>query len=190
MTDVPVLPPLEHLPEAVRALRNDRERLFCWHYMWGGGNGSKAARLAGLGSTAGSVRVRAHEMLMRQDILNAVGELGARYLYTLQPKALVKVGKLIDSKSDGVALKASLGVLGRTGMGERTGLDVNVSGEVTVDHTSAAVADLRRLRELGLPREKLVETFGFSGLARYEKLLEASDKAKVVEGEVMNERTV
>ena len=41
-------------------------------------------------------------------------------------------------------------------------------------------AEYRRLKALGVPREKLIESFGFSGLSRYEKLLEASDRAKEV----------
>jgi hypothetical protein len=33
------------------------------------------------------------------------------------------------------------------------------------------VEDLQRLKSLGVPREQLLETFGYSGLDRYEKLL-------------------
>jgi hypothetical protein len=53
----------------------------------------------------------------------------------------------------------------------KASVDVNVSGEVVVNHTDAAVEDLQRLKSLGVPREQLLETFGYSGLDRYEKLL-------------------
>ena len=55
-----------------------------------------------------------------------------------------------------------------------------VGGEVTVNHTDAAVRDLRALLELGVAREKLIEIFGFSGLSRYEKML-AERAPKVIE---------
>jgi hypothetical protein len=46
-----------------------------------------------------------------------------------------------------------------------------VSGEVVVSHTDQAVDDLARLKALGVPHEKLLEVFGFSGLGRYERML-------------------
>jgi hypothetical protein len=185
--DYPVLPPLEHLPEAVQQLRNDRERLFCWHYMWSGGEGAKAARAAGYPSTTSAARVAAHRLLQRTDVLNAIRELGMRYLYSLQPKALIRQGKLLDSEDEKVAQRAIDSVLARTGIGERTAVDVNVSGSVqVVDHTQAAVADLKRLLELGVPREKLVEVFGFSGLFKYERLL-AGEQAKLIEAVVVED---
>lgn len=181
MTNIaPELPPLEHLPEAVQALRTDRERAFCWFYMWNGGDGAKAARAAGYSDVKEGAKVQAHRLLLRQDILDALREMGQRYLYALQPKALVRIGALIGSKNQTVALKASLATLSRTGLTERTGVDVNVSGQVQVNHADAAVEDLRRLVALGVPEERLIETFGHSGLSRYRKLLAASDAAKAV----------
>jgi hypothetical protein len=72
-----------------------------------------------------------------------------------------------------------ISLLSKLGYGERTAVDVNVSGEVQVNHTEAAVDDLRRLKALGVPREKLIEVFGYSGLDRYEAML--SSRAKVIE---------
>lgn len=184
---VPLMPPVQELPPAMQALRADRERAFVWLYMFNGANGSKAAREAGYSDVKEGAKVRAHGLLHRADIQEALRELTGKYLFSLAPVATIRLGALLKSKNERVALKAVDMTLSRTGFAERTALDVNVSGEVTVDHTDAAVADLRRLRELGLPREKLVETFGYSGLARYEKLLEAADKAKVVEAEIVND---
>jgi hypothetical protein len=67
--------------------------------------------------------------------------------------------------------KTVVSLLSRLGYGEKASVDVNVSGEVVVNHTDAAVEDLQRLKSLGVPREQLLETFGYSGLDRYEKLL-------------------
>jgi hypothetical protein len=45
-----------------------------------------------------------------------------------------------------------------------------------VDHDAEAIAHLRMLKSLDVPRAKLEEVFGFSGLSRYERMLEAADK--------------
>lgn len=180
-TEAPVLPDISTLPEAVQALRTDRERLFCWHYMWNGANGAKAARAAGYSDVKEGAKVRAHGLLTREDIQTALRELGQRYLYSLQPKALIRLNGLLDSDNERVVAKAVEMTLSRTGLSERTAVDLNVNGEVrVVDHTKAAVEDLKRLLALGVPREKLIETFGHMGLSRYEKLL-AAENAKLIE---------
>ena len=54
-----------------------------------------------------------------------------------------------------------------------------------IDHDAEAVAQLRTLKSLGVVHEKLVEVFGFSGLGRYERLLEQEDSKsvpKLIEG--------
>lgn len=171
------MPPISDLPPSVQALRKDRDRAFVWFYMMNGANGAAAARAAGFSDTKEGAKVRAFELLHRGEIQDALKDLCQKYLFSLAPRAMVKLSGLLDSENERVALKATDMVLARTGFSERTALDVNVSGEVRhVDHTQAAVADLRRLRDLGVPRDKLVETFGFSGLSRYEKLLAIEDK--------------
>jgi hypothetical protein len=46
-----------------------------------------------------------------------------------------------------------------------------------VDHVTAAVEALGYFKSLDVPREKLIETFGHSGLPRYEAKLAAEDEA-------------
>jgi hypothetical protein len=58
-------------------------------------------------------------------------------------------------------------------LGERSA-DDDVD-EVVVSHTDAALEDLRRLKQLGVPHDELIKTFGHSGLGRYEKLLAERD---------------
>lgn len=177
---VPLMPPVTDLPPAVAALRTERERAFVWIYMFNGANGADAARKAGYSDVKEGAKVRAHGLLHREDIQNALRELTGRYLFSLAPVATIRLGALLKSKNERVALKAVDMTLSRTGFSERTALDVSVSGQVQVSHVDAAVEDLRRLIALGVPEEKLVETFGFSGLSRYRKLLAASDAAKAV----------
>lgn len=183
---VPLLPALADLPDAVQALRNDRERTFVWTYMLNGANGADAARKAGYSDKAEGAKVRAHSLLHRDDIQSALRELCTKYLFSLAPKALFKLSEHLDSENERVSLKATDMVLARTGFAERTALDVNVSGSVRVDHTKSAVDDLRRMKALGVPRPVLEQTFGFSGLSRYEKMLAAED-AKLIEGEVVSD---
>lgn len=186
MTDViPLLPPLSDLPEPVQALRTERERAFVWHYMLNGANGSKAAKAAGYSDVKEGAKVRAHGLLQRAEIQEALRALCTKYLFSLAPKALFRLSTLLGSENERVALKAVDMTLARTGFAERTALDVNVGGQVTINHKDAAVEDLRRLKSLGVPRAELERTFGFSGLSRYEKLLEIEDKraAVPIEGE-------
>lgn len=187
---IPLLPALSDLPDAVRSLRTERERVFVWTYMFNGGNGADAARLAGYSDKSEGAKVQAHHLLQREEVQHALRELCTKYLFSLAPKAIFKLGVLLDSENEKVALKAVDMTLSRTGHSERTALDVNVGGSVTVNHTTAAVDDLRRLKSLGVPREKLIETFGHSGLSRYEKMLAASEAAKavpaIIEGEDAN----
>ncbi len=184
--EVPIPPPLTDLPAALRALRTDRERLFVWHYMFNGGEGAKAARAAGYSDVAEGAKVRASQLLTRDDVQEAVRALCTKYLFSLAPTALVKLRQHLLSDNEKISLKATELTLSRTGFGERQSLDVNVSGSVTVDHTSEALEQLRTLRGLGVPREKLVDIFGFSGLARYERMLAARDAPKLIEGEVVD----
>lgn len=164
----------------MQALRNDRERAFVWNYILNGANGTRAARAAGYSDASGACRVRAVELLQREDIQAALRELSVRYLGSLVPKAMVRLGQLLDNKTHRQHHKAIDMVLSRTGFAERTAVDVNVSGQVNINHTDAAVDDLRRLKSIGVPRAELERIFGFSGLSRYEKLLAAAD-AKVIE---------
>lgn len=158
--------------------------------MFNGADGAKAARAAGYSDVKEGCKVRAHWLLHRADIQKALQELCTKYLFSLAPKAIFRLGGLLDKPNHRHHAKAIEMTLSRTGHGERTALDVNVSGGVTVSRTEDALDTLRTLRSLGVPREKLVETFGFSGLARYEKLLDAAaaGEAKQIEGEVVEVR--
>jgi hypothetical protein len=187
MSDVvPIMPALHELPTAVQALRNPRERMFVWSYLFLGANGAAAARAAGYTDHANNAKCRAHHLLNRDDIQAALREICTKYLFSLAPKALIRLEALLDKPDHKQHVKAIEMTLNRAGFGERTQIEINARHTHVIDHTQAAVEDLRKLMELGVPRAELVKTFGYTGLARYEKLLAAAD-AKLIEGEVVKD---
>lgn len=178
--EIPIMPLPDQLPEALRELREDRWRRFVWNYVFNGAQGAAAARAAGYPDSSEAAKVRACQLLQRDDIVEAISALTTKYLFSLAPRAVLRLGELLDNPRHPKHDKAIAMVLGSTGHGERSTVDLNVSGSVSVNHTDAALNDLRALLALKVPREKLVEVFGHSGLDRYERMLAAAD-AKVIE---------
>lgn len=175
MSEIPLMPELAALPEPLRDLKDERWRRFVWAYVFNGANGAAAARAAGYSDVAEAAKVRAHALLQRDDIGAAIKALCTKYLFSLAPKAILRLEQLLDDPRHPKHDKAIEMALSRAGHGEKSSVDVRVSGSVEINHTDAALADLRRLKELGVPREKLIEVFGFSGLPRYEKMLALAD---------------
>jgi hypothetical protein len=173
---VPDMPALDVLPEALQNLRDGRWRAFCWYYVFGGANGAEAARRAGFSDTAEGAKVQAHRLLQYDEINEAIQALTGKYLFSLAPKAALALDRLLDNPKHPKHDRAIDMVLNRSGHGETSKVDVNLIGSVTVDHTVAAIEDLRRLRALGVPREQQVAIFGYSGLERYERMLAVADQ--------------
>ncbi len=179
-SEIELGPKMQALPE--------RERKFVWFYLTNEGppNGAQAARDAGYSDVAEGAKVRAHGLLHRERVIQALEEVGKKAFRGLLGPAVKAAAQLIQNEKHIDHSKAVFTTLARLGLGEKSSVDVNVSGEVTVNHTDSALNDLRTLLGLGVAREKLVEIFGFSGLSRYEKMLvEADAKAgRLIEGEV------
>lgn len=159
----------------MQALR-DRERRFVWAYLINsmtpiGPNGAQSARDAGYSDQSDGAKVRAHHLLHRHDVQEAIQEVAMRELRGLALPAIAAVSQIISKPDHPDRQKVALSVLSRLGMGEQSAVSLNVTGEVQVNHTDAALDDLKRLKDLGVPHERLVETFGHSGLARYERML-------------------
>jgi phage terminase small subunit len=165
---------------------SEKERRFVWFYVTDDdGNATEAARKAGyVDSENGAIRVRGHQLIHRDRVLAAIEEVAGKAFRGLLAPAVRATRRLIENDKHADHAKTTLSVLSRLGKSERSGLDVNVTGEVQHNHTDAALNDLRALLSLQVPREKLVEIFGFSGLSRYEKMLaEVDAKApKLIEG--------
>ena len=170
---------------------NERERAFVWFYVTDDdGNATEAARKAGYTDHGGNdvtVRVAACRLMHRERVLAALEEVGTKAFRGLLVPAVRATRSMINNPKHADHAKTVLSTLSRLGKSERSGLDVNVSGEITHNHTDSAIEDLRRLMQLGAPREKLVEVFGFSGLERYEKMLAEADRkaGRLIEGEVV-----
>lgn len=182
---VPIMPELGDLPEQLRDLKDPRRRAFSWFYVFNGANGAAAARAAGYSDASEGAKVTAHGLLQRDDVQEAIKALCTRYLFSLAPKAILRLDELLDNPKHPKHDKAIEMALSRSGHGERSTVDVNVSGSLTLNHTDQALKDLEMLKGMGAAREMLIETFGFSGLERYERML--ADRARlaapVIDGE-------
>jgi hypothetical protein len=171
---------------------NERERVFAFAYATGiAASAGEAARLAGYsegpavarnGRKSNSLNSRGHQLVHKPRVMEAIEEVCRTEFRGLVPLVIGAAKRLLLNAEHPDHQKTVVSLLSRLGYGEKTSVDVNVSGEVT-DHTTAALEDLRRLKALGVAREKLVETFGFSGLDRYERLLLEHDakQPKVIE---------
>jgi hypothetical protein len=100
------------------------------------------------------------------------------------PEAIAAVREIIANPDHRDRLKAAQTVLERIEPTMQR-LDVHVKHEL-VDREQEAINYLRKLRELGVSREKLEEELGFSDLPRYERLLALEDaKKSITQGKVI-----
>jgi hypothetical protein len=163
----------------------ERERKFVWFYLTNEGppNGAQAARDAGYSDKSEGAKVMAHALLHRERVILALEEVGKKAFRGLLGPAVKAAATLIQNDRHVDHSKAVFTTLARLGLGEKSSVDVSVTGELTVNHTDSALNDLRTLIGLGVAEDKLVEIFGFSGLSRYRKMLaEADGRApKVIE---------
>jgi hypothetical protein len=168
---------------------SESERVFVYAFATGiAATAADAARLAGYsdpqisksGKPSNSLRSKAHQILHRQRVIEAVEEVCRTEFRALVPLVIGSAKRLLLNTEHPDHQKTVISLLSRLGYGEKASVDVNVSGEVVVNHTDAALEDLRRLKSLGVPREQLIETFGYSGLDRYERLL-AERQPKLIE---------
>lgn len=176
----------------VQALR-DRERRFVWAYLLNsmtevGANGAQSARDAGYSDVADGAKVRAHHLLHRADVQDAIQELAARELRGLALPALAALGSILKKPEHPDRQKVALSILSRIGLSEQSAVNLNVSGEISVNHTDATLDALEYMQGLCVPREKLIEKFGYSGLERYERMLEERRRKqpRLIEGEVLD----
>jgi hypothetical protein len=161
----------------------ERKRAFILHYLAQGcANGADAARAAGYSDEAGGAKVRASELLHRDAVLDALREQASKNLRHLSAVAIMKLEQIVLKDGSPDQLKSILAVLNRTGFDEKTTIQHVHSGSVELNHTDAALESLAFMKSLDVPRDKLIEHFGYSGLARYESMLaERANRAKVIE---------
>jgi phage terminase small subunit len=157
---------------------DDRRRAFIialYEIPRGTGAQTRAARMAGFGtakSSALSMAVIASQLIHDPRILAALEEEDKRRIRAAAPRAIRALGELIEDGSHKDHMRAIDAVLART---HPITTQHTVTVEHRIDHDAEAVAQLRTLKGLGVVKEKLIEVFGFSGLGRYERMLEAED---------------
>ena len=135
----------------------------------------KAAKLAGFGtstSTPGSWNSIATRIAHDERILAALHEEDQKRIRASAPRAIRALQHLIEDPEHKDHARGIGMVLDRVHPLE-TRHTVDVVHRI--DHDAEAVAQLRMLKKLDVPRAKLEEVFGFSGLGRYERLLDIED---------------
>jgi len=192
--------PTPELGPAMRALPNDRWRAFVEFYLLGTftnhrknnfGPQAQAARKAGFGGPKTTPKIMAQLgwKLMRDDrIIAAVAEESRKLLRSGAPEAVkaVRDGVRDPTHKDHARFVAM--TLDRTDQ-----LESHQTIDVIhkhIDRDQEEIEEFRAVKQLGAPREKLIEIFGGNGLERLERL-EAADTAqrardaKVIEGEAV-----
>jgi hypothetical protein len=185
-------PDYGQLGPAMRALPNDRWRAFVYHLVTGKqGHGAltAAAHAAGFGRRSTPVTLAKLAWKLSDDdrMIAAIAEESRRIIRAGAPAAANALLSLIydpGHKDHGRAIALALERFDPAATLSHHSADVV---HKIVDPDVEALEELRALRQLGTPREKLLELFGTNGLDRIERL-EASDQArpaataKVIEG--------
>jgi phage terminase small subunit len=165
---------------AMKAL-SDRHKAFVlalYQIKPGYGAHVKAAKLAGFGTSRSSPKswsVIASLLAHDEKILAALHEEDQRRIRASAPRAIRALQHLIEDPEHRDHARGIGMVLDRVHPAE-TRHTVDVVHHV--DHDAEAIAQLRMLKSLDVPRAKLEEVFGFTGLSRYERLLELEDAKK------------
>jgi phage terminase small subunit len=163
---------------AMKALPSDRHRAFVlalYQIKPGYGAHVKAAKLAGFGSSTSSAHsfsTIAARLAHDERILAALHEEDQKRIRASAPRAIRALQHLIEDPEHKDHARGIGMVLDRVHPAE-TRHTVDVVHHV--DHDAEAVAQLRMLKQLDVPRAKLEAVFGFTGLSRYERLLDIDD---------------
>jgi phage terminase small subunit len=154
----------------------------------GHGAATAAARRAGFGSQSSPLVCAqlASKLLHDSRILEALAEEAKKIVRAGAPEAAQALINLVRDPTHREHGRAVSMLLARTDP-EITRNDINVTHRI-VDPDTEAIEELRALRQLGTPREKLLELFGPNGLERVEalELVRRSEQARVIEGEVVH----
>jgi hypothetical protein len=176
-------------PQSERPL-SLKERTFVDRYLALGGErgaGTKAAQLAGY--PASWAAIASHRMLRRPRVVRAIEAESKRLVRALGPHAIKVIKEILDNENHKDRLKAARTVLERIDpllVGVAHQHDV----KVTVKSGDNGLELLRRLRELGAPREMMERVLGVNGLPLLEERLDGNGKAPepepvTIEGEVL-----
>lgn len=172
---------------------SEREQLFCLYYVMSPDeNAAEAARRAGYKDNPEwrtGVAAHAHRVLHRAKVQDAIAELGREAFRGLLVPSIRVMRRVLMKPDHPDAIKTAMTVLSRLGYSETSKVDIAVNGKIEVNHTDQAIEDLKAMRALGVPREKLEEVFGTNGLPRYERMLleqERKQKSTATDAEVID----
>jgi hypothetical protein len=158
MTDATVLPDLPEAPELgqkMLALRDDRQRRFAWLVACGI-MPTEAARAAGYSDVADGAKVRAHDQMHNERVLEAIEECCRLVLRGLGPVAVRAARAILENPKHGFHGRMIETVLDRTGFVARTEHKVTV--EHTVDTRELEALARRLAQESGIPVRRLLGT--------------------------------
>ena len=187
------------LGPAMRALPRNQWRAFVEYFLLeppGHGAQTAAARRAGFGTptTTPLNMARIASRLIRDDrIISALAEEARKIVRGGAPEAAKALLNLVRDPTHRDHVRGIAMVMARTDP-EIGHHELHVSHKI-VDPDQEALEELRALRHLDTPRDKLLELFGSNGLDRIEGL-EAADTAsrasaaKVIDGEVIDMRPI
>ncbi len=180
------------LGPAMREL-NERQRAFVRFLVTekpGYGALTRAYRKAGYGknSKAATLSKEAHHLSRDLRIIEAIAEELKKVIRVGHPEAVAALFNMIRDPRHRDHARAVAAVLDRCDPAiSKHSIDVTHRHE---DPDRAALEELKALRQLGTPRQKLLELYGPNGLDRLEAL-EAVENAhraaaaKIIDGEVM-----
>jgi hypothetical protein len=170
----------EMSPE-MRALPNDKWRNFVIHYLTGpAGHGSRAraAELAGLVRDPKYAARRGYTIYHDPRVIAAIAVESKKYIRSHAPDAAKALMNMIHDPAHKDHARAVSMLLNRVDP-EVQLTDMRVTHTI-VDPDVEALEELRALRALNTPREKLLELYGHNGLERVERL-EAADKVRLAD---------
>lgn len=172
---------------------NERQRAFVRFLVTekpGYGALTRAYRKAGYGknSKAATLSKEAHHLSRDLRIIEAIAEESKKVIRVGHPEAVAALFNMIRDPRHRDHARAVAAVLDRCDPAiSKHSIDVTHRHE---DPDRAALEELKALRQLGTPRQKLLELYGPNGLDRLEAL-EAVENAhraaaaKIIDGEVM-----
>lgn len=138
---------------------------------------AKAAGYGGENPKRTTLSRMATKVLRRPHVLAAMQELTQQYIRALGPLAITVVREVMADKAHKDRLKAARTVFERVDPAQfNMNVDVTHRGTTAAEREETTLQMLQWMRSMEVPRSKLIEYFGYSGLSVYEAKLEIRDR--------------
>jgi phage terminase small subunit len=158
-----------------------RERRFVVELFMPGVTAASAAQIAGFGNEDGTSKREtlariARRKMTRPHIVAAIQEEQRHVVRALAPSAVRALREILGNRAHKDRLKAARTVFARTDPEQVDHHHQHDHRVTVVDHEAETLKALRWMLDAGVPRKKLLEHFGFTGLSRYERMLEERER--------------